>query len=203
MNDSFTWPVGRAEKLQDGAGQHSALLPVVAYLLACIVGGAGTGAALGALGAGREILGPVMPVTTVLLVIVALLAIWLEPHGHVSPLPERKKQVPTGWLGWRPRWRTAVAFGLMLGAGFFTHLRHASVYVLVVVVILSASVEVGAVLGCTYGAARGLVLALTWAGDRFLGRRLRWERIGRARRTVSGALVAASLGTLTLTLLVM
>lgn len=48
----------------------------------------------------------------------------------MGPLPERRTQVPRHWLLWRRRSLAAAGFGLIIGSGVPTHLKHPSAYAL-------------------------------------------------------------------------
>jgi sulfite exporter TauE/SafE len=136
---------------------------VAAYAASATAGGALAGAALGWLGA--QVADAAAWLGTAAVVAAALLAVYavaLESAGRVAPLPERAAQVPRRWTLWRNRSRTAVAFGLMLGAGGFTWLHHAAMYVLALIAAFSASPAVGAAVGALYGLGRGLMLVVAW-----------------------------------------
>jgi hypothetical protein len=125
----------------------------------------------------------------------------LEWRGRVRPLPERRKQVPRIWLHWRRRTLTAAVFGLMLGCGALTHLRHATVYVLVAAVVVSPSVGASIVVGAVYGLCRGATLAITWAADRLHATRPRWPVPVPHPTALNRALALAGISTIAVTLI--
>ena len=190
MNDSFTWPVGRAAQRRSVA-RRAPLGPVLAYVLASTLGGIAT-AMLLAVGGRVSDLDAVAPVVKVaVLVVVASGTAVLELADRISPLPERRRQVPRRWLAWRRQWVAAAAFGAVIGAGVLTHLRHAAAYFVGALVLLAPSIGAGVALGLVYGLARGGVLLITYLVDISLGVRLPWQRLAAARRTPAGALILA------------
>src|SRR4051812_15422075 len=101
MNEVLTWPVGRdldVEHQRAIRSTHPAT-PVLLYVLASGAGGAVTGLMLGLVGwlldqsdgAGAA---------SATAVVVSTLGVWGELTGHVSPLPELRKQVPRRWIAW-------------------------------------------------------------------------------------------------------
>jgi hypothetical protein len=165
MHVVLTWPVGHDAHAPRTPAPPAA--PVAAYVVGTAAGGA-TAAGLVAV-MGRALGGADAPGLVVVALAVVVLAIALQANGRVAPLPERRAQVPRQWLLWADRRKTALAFGLMIGAMVLTHLRHASAYVLGATVVLAPSVGAGAALGAAYGMFRGMPLIVTWACDR-LGR---------------------------------
>lgn len=61
----------------------------------------------------------------------------------------------------RSRTRTAVAFGLMIGCGVLMHLKHATAYALVAIVLVSGSIAAGVAIGALYGISRAARVAGT------------------------------------------
>jgi uncharacterized membrane protein YdbT with pleckstrin-like domain len=180
MNDVFTWPVGCAGQPQYSSSAHAAAgTPVASYVLACTCGGFVGASLLGLLGTGlRELLGISSgSLLAVAFPIVGVAAV-CQLAGRVAPLPERHAQVPQRWLLWRRRSLTAVAFGLVIGAGALTYLWHATAWVLAVLVVAAPTWQSAAVVGAIYGAGRGLALAVTWTLDRCARRRPAWDAYG-------------------------
>jgi hypothetical protein len=158
-------------------------------------------AALGLGGIGvRSMLG--VPVTAVLAIgsPVVLVASVLQVRGRVSPLPERRAQVPTRWLQWRSRASTATAFGLVIGAGAFTRLRHATAWVLALALVAAPTIWAAVACGAIYGAVRGLPLLITWTLDVTARQRPAWERVGQAGAPLSLVLSPIALATYALLL---
>lgn len=166
----LTWPVGNADPEAPPANPPAG--PVTAYVVASALGGGITGFLIGLLaGAVRQGPAVVDDVATGAVLSVALIAVVSEWRGRVTPLPERHAQVPRPWLQWNSRTRTALAFGLMIGSGALTFLKHATAYALGALAFLAPSLLAATLIGALYGFSRGATLVATWAGDRFLGRR--------------------------------
>jgi hypothetical protein len=72
------------------------------------------------------------------------------------PTPERHRQVPVAWRTTLPVRVTAAVYGLMLGAGFLTHITTTTTYVMWIAAVASGEPLWSVVVGATYGAARGL-----------------------------------------------
>lgn len=145
------------------------LRDIAAHVFAAGGGGALVAGMLAEAGTAARGLDPTTKSSVVLAcgLLTAALAIGLELRGRVRPLPERRRQVPRGWLIWRRRWLTAAAFGFMLGAGVFTHLRHATMYALGAMVFLAPSIQAAVVVGAAYGANRGATVMYAWLVRRF------------------------------------
>lgn len=178
MHDALTWPVGRAAHDPRSDAQPAPAPPVLAYVTATLLAGIAVAAAIGAAaGAARDGLGVSPQAVLAVAAPVALLAAACQLAGRMRPFPERRAQVPTRWLQWRHRTLTAAAFGLMIGGGA-TYLRHATAWILVLLLVAAPSVTAAAACGAAYGAARGLPLLVTWIADRVARRRPPWERLG-------------------------
>jgi hypothetical protein len=169
----FTRPVGCAADGETTAARRVAPCgPVAAYVLASTLGGAATGLVLALLGAPARAGGAAAAALVGGLAVLCAVACWCEWHGRMRPLVERRAQVPRSWMGWHRDWLTATAWGLMIGAGVFTYLKHAMAYVLAAIVVLAPSLETGLAIGASYGLGRGMSLGATWFADRFTGRRV-------------------------------
>lgn len=184
----LTWPVGRA------APAHSKppFAPVAAYVGGCAAGGMAVGTALGLAAAGASTVPGADVVLTAVIVAGALVTAALQWTGRMGPLPERRAQVPRHWLLWRRRSLTAACFGLMIGCGVLTHVKHPSAYVLAALILLVPTPLAGAVVGAAYGLGRGSTLGLTWLADRYVGRRPRWLERGFDPRILNRFLAAAA-----------
>jgi hypothetical protein len=146
--------------------------PVAGYAAGTIAGGVAAGVAVAGIG---RVLVDSLPaagawIVVALAVALAAAAIVLELRGRLAPLPQRHAQLPSRWMRWRSRTGLGLAFGLLLGAGVFTYLHHATAYVLGAILVLSASPLVGAIAGAIYGLARAAMLALAWAKREWTGR---------------------------------
>jgi hypothetical protein len=165
MNDVFAQPVGLRPRRPAEGLRRPPFSPVLAYTLAAIAGGMLVGTTLAFVGYGlaRALPGAAVRGALVLVALLGAAAVWLEMTGRVSPLPQRRAQVPRRWTLWGSKSRTAAAFGFMLGASVFTYLHHATAYVLALVIIVSASPVTGTVIGGAYWLTRGVMLAYAWA----------------------------------------
>jgi hypothetical protein len=179
MELTLTWPVGHEDS--GGDRRIAPFLPVAAYALASTVGGATAGLLLGEVGAIGSAAGISALVRGSGVAVVAV-AVVCQIRGRLGPLPERRSQVPRRWLLWRRPAVTAAAFGLVIGAGALTRLKHASAYALAAVVVLAPSIPLAVAIGAIYGLSRGMTLVVAWLRDRSSGRtQRRWEsRLGRA-----------------------
>jgi hypothetical protein len=192
MSVVLTRPVGR--DTCDASARPAPLGPAAVYTLACCLGGATTGFVLAQLAAtirhasaiGRVSLLPVAGA-------VALTAVACEWRGTVHPLPERRAQVPRRWVRWRRPTATAAAFGLMIGCGALTHLKHAAAYGLAAMILVAPSVGAGVLVGAVYGLSRGMTLMVVWIRDRFVPRRPLRARSDRAAWALNKALAMTAL----------
>lgn len=140
------------------------LLHIAPYLIAAGAGGSVSAVAVYALGLGARSLDPT-PRTLILkslILVLALVAIDRQRRGLISPLPERRRQVPRRWLRWKWRWLTAVGYGFVLGNAAFTHLRYAAIYSLALLIMLAPTITAALAAGGLYGLARGGALLRTW-----------------------------------------
>lgn len=192
MNTVFTWPVGRAADNEPRTGIPPAA-PVFAYVVGSILGGMATAAGLAAVGAATRAFGATQGEILLSLAPLVLIAALSQAVGSVWPLPERRAQVPTRWLLWHHTHRTAFAFGLVIGAGVFTHLRQASAWTVAVLVAAAPSVALALVLGEIYGAARASSLVITWVQDRAQRPRIDWYRLAGPRTLASRSLAILAL----------
>lgn len=189
MHEVLTWPVGRdVEGKADP--ERPSLAPLLSYLGAATLGGAVTALLIGATGLViRESLE--LAHSTIFLGLIPL--VWLslvcQRAGRIDPLPERRAQVPTRWLQWSSRGRVALAFGLMIGSGGLTYLKHAAAWTLAAIVVLAPTIAAGMLVGAIYGAARSAPLAVTWRVDRASRPRPDWRSVGAVDGLLSRALV--------------
>jgi hypothetical protein len=199
MRTVLTWPVGHAAQPQR-ASVTAPLRHVLVYAASCTFGGAIVALALASVAMAMRAAGDVLATALVLMACsVATFAVVCEWRGAVRPLPERSRQVPRHWLLWPCRSCTAAAFGLMLGAGVFTHLLHAAMYVVAALIVLAPSVAAGVAVGVIYGGTRGAIVLVTWAADRRSRPRPPWQRLATTGATSHRGLAIAALGALVLT----
>jgi hypothetical protein len=129
-----------------------------AGLSAAAFGGA-LGWAGGALGAPWGAAGLVIVTTA------AALYAARELLGLPVLVPERRRQVPEHWRWRYPAHVASFLYGLGLGVGFLTHVRHGTLVVVAVAAAATGNPLIGAVLMAPFGLARGLSLVAT-AGAR-------------------------------------
>lgn len=152
------------ERAHNWRRQQFDLAPIAAHILAAAGGGAVIAYGLATLGTALRRLDP-SPHHVVYLTVfasVSLPLIVLQGRGKMGLLPERREQVPRRWLGWKRRWWTAAAYGAVLGAGFFTHVRYASMYMLALAALVAPSPKTAAILGMIYGTSRGATVLYAW-----------------------------------------
>lgn len=183
MEAVLTWPVGRDNDYKPSPA------PVVAYTVSTTFAAmvvAIVAAAVGELvrGIGTSVSG----IWLIALTTLAVFAVGLQWHGRLHPLLERRKQVPRWWLLWRHRPLTAIGFGLMIGSGFLTHVKHATAYVLLATLLAAPSIATSALIGATYGFCRGATLIGTWLRDRRSTERPAWPVSAPASRSLNRAL---------------
>lgn len=156
MDASFARPGGRGSRNE----RRGMWFGVFVYLLSATIAGSLTGLVLASVGGGasRNGSGTGGRLLLAFLSILILFSAWQQWRGRVSPLPERHAQVPRRWLLWPSPVLTAAAFGLVLGAGVFTYLHHASAYALGSLLIMAPSKPAGVAIGAVYGSTWGLVL---------------------------------------------
>lgn len=163
MDDVLAQPVGCGPTNETfGQGRRPPLTPVGAYMVAMIVGSSLSSGLIFAIGiAARRLAEPSFVWTAA--GAIAGIATILQAAGRVTPLPERRAQVPRRWITWRKKAASAAAFGFVLGTSFFTLLHHASIYVLAVLIALAPSLGSGLAIGAVYGSARALLVVGAWA----------------------------------------
>ncbi len=142
-------------------GQRYAVT-VTAYVLGSALGGATTGAVLGALGV--LVAAPLPdPVRLALAAGVCAAAGLADAHALRTGrrLPGGRRQVDEDWLTRYRGWVYGGAFGVQLGLGVVTIVTSATTYALLALAVLTGDLRAGAALGLAFGLVRGLpVLAL-------------------------------------------
>ncbi|HEU0103377.1 MAG TPA: sulfite exporter TauE/SafE family protein [Mycobacteriales bacterium] len=170
---------------------------VTAYLL----GSAAGGTAIGAVGG---LLGALLPlesragglVALAVLVVAAVLAGLVELRVLPAP-PTLRRQVDEDWLHRYRGWVYGVGFGAQLGVGVVTIVTSTSLYVALLLAVLTGSPTGGALVGLVFGVARALpVLGLrsVTTPDRLRAAAQRTALLEPvARRTVAAGLAVAAL----------
>ena len=118
------------------------------------------GAALGGMGA---VLGAPWGRASGWAVAAVALAYALRELASVPvPLPELRRQVPEWWRGWMPAPVAALLYGVGLGVGFLTHLRHGTLVAVAVAAFALGDPWTAAALLAPFGAARAVAVAVAW-----------------------------------------
>lgn len=170
------------------------------YLVASTVGGAVSGAAAGAVGMWlHALVHPSTLAVGVAVVVVCLVGLAFDVPLLGLRLPTVHRQVNENWLARYRGWVYGTGFGFQLGLGVATIVTSATVYVALLLALLTGSWVGGAVVGATFGLARALpLLAMRRVEDpagirRVLRQAARWA--GRARIVALGCLgVVAAVG---------
>ena len=127
----------------------------------------------------------------------AALALVLELRLGGLRLPSTRRQVNENWLQRYRGWVYGIGFGFQLGTGFLTIMTTASVPLTFVLAALTGSASSGAIVGGSFGLARGLMV-LPARGVRdpeallTLHRRIAASARGAARAT-TGLIAAAAI----------
>ena len=173
-------------------------ITATAYVLGSVVGGAVVGTLAGALGWLLPLEVPAVAVGALgLLTVAAVLAVLVE-RGRLPQVPTVRRQVDEDWLHRYRGWVYGVGFGAQLGAALVTIVTSPTVYLCLVLAVLTGSPAGGAVVGAAFGLARALpVLAMrrvTTPGHlASSSRRLAaHERTGRTLASAGLAAVAAA-----------
>jgi hypothetical protein len=107
----------------------------------------------------------------------AALYLTAEVLGVRVPVPQMRRQVPDWWRTFFPLAPAAFLYGVGLGVGFFTYLRHGTLVVVSAAAVASGRPAAGAVLVGAFGLARGLSVGVAF----------------RTRSSEEGALLVGSL----------
>ena len=163
------------------------------YLVASTVGGAVSGAAAGALGMVLHVLvEPSDLAVGVAVVVVCLAGLAFDVPLPGLRLPTVHRQVNENWLARYRGWVYGTGFGFQLGLGVATIVTSATVYVALLLALLTGSWWGGAIVGATFGLVRALpLLAMRRVEDpagirRVLRQAAAWA--GRARMAALGCL---------------
>jgi hypothetical protein len=164
------------------------------YIAGSLVGGALLGAASGAIGAVlRTTVSPSATARAVLVLLAAGAATVMELGILGAHVPSNRRQVDEDWLAKYRPWVYAGGFGFQLGLGVVTIVTTATVYLVIVLAVLSGSFSTAVLIGITFGLVRALpIVAVHDARDpgalrQVLGRVQ--SRATVARQLASGALV--------------
>ena len=141
---------------EQGRGNRWAVT-TTAYAVGCLLGGAVTGVALGALGS----LLPDLPVLA-LAGLACLLAAAADLTASTSGrrLPGGRRQVDRTWLDRYRGWVYGVGFGVQLGLGVVTIVTSAATYAVLLLAVLTQSAVGGLLVGAVFGLARAVPAVL-------------------------------------------
>jgi hypothetical protein len=129
------------------------------YVLGSVVGGAALGVISGAAGAATNLfVQPGSGVIAALVLAACVAALALDLHVASLRAPTVRRQVNENWLGRYRGWVYGLGFGFQLGLGVVTVVTTASVYLVIVLALLTQSLWVGLVIGGAFGLARALPL---------------------------------------------
>src|SRR5918996_753527 len=165
-------------------------LHVVGATASAALLGAALGAAGAALGAPWGLLGAAVVVT------VAGAYGLRELVGLPVPIPELRRQVPEWWRSAFSPGTAGALYGVGLGFGFATHLRHGTLVAVAAASVASGDPAMAAVVVGTFGVARSAAVAAAWlpAGDRdvdALTEALERLAVRPGARILNGVLLAA------------
>jgi hypothetical protein len=133
-------------------------LSVLLHIAGAVLSSALMGAALGALGAGLGMTWS--PGALIAVAAVSTLYLIREVAAVPVPLPEVRRQVPEWWRTFFSPATAAFLYGMGLGVGFFTYLRHGTLVCVAVVAFTSGDLLVGIVVCSPFGLARGISVLL-------------------------------------------
>jgi hypothetical protein len=172
---------------------------VTAYLAGSTLAGAGLGALLGLVGS------PIAAPTFALGIVAAtaIAGVALDARVVRIPMPGPRRQVNENWLGAYRGWVYGSGFGIQLGLAFLTIITASATWVAFASALLAGTPSAGALIGATFGLARGLpILAAARVRDpgalRALVRRLEHLR-PRVAVAATAVQAAAAGGLLALT----
>ena len=157
---------------EQGRGNRWAVT-TTAYAGGCLLGGAVTGLALGAIGAALPAL-PGLRLAGLACLLAAAADLVASASGH--RLPGGRRQVDRAWLDRYRGWVYGAGFGVQLGLGVVTIVTSAATYAVLVLAMLTQSVLGGLAVGAVFGLARAVPAVL-------LGRSASHEQL---RATASG-----------------
>jgi hypothetical protein len=136
--------------------------------------------------------------TAGLILVLAVTALYTarELVGLPIPVPERRRQVPESWRRRYPPNVASFLYGLGLGVGFLTHVRHGTLVVVAVAAAATGDPLAGAALMAPFGLARGISLVVASGAQTPEGLGAVTERLDRVAasgvpRAVNGAALLA------------
>jgi hypothetical protein len=134
------------------------------HLGGALVGAAAAGMVLGLLGWAIQSLAHTSPAVIVAAAGTVALAYSLRELGLADvPMPQFHRQVPTSWRYRYPPNVAALLYGVGLGTGVATFVRVATLYVVLIWIVLVGDPVFGALAMLPFGAMRGL--PIVWFGQ--------------------------------------
>jgi hypothetical protein len=131
-------------------------IAVGAHILGAGLGAAALGGALGL--AGRALGAPWGAPALWVAAAVAAVYAGRELFGIPVPLPDRKRQVPEWWRTFFGPTSASFLYGLGLGVGFLTYLRHGTLVAVAALAVVSGQPGLGALIVLPFGLARGFTV---------------------------------------------
>lgn len=129
---------------------------VALHIAGAAIGAAALGAVLGVVG--RVLGAPWGSVGAWFVVAVAAAYAARELLGAPLPLPDRKRQVPEWWRTFFGPLTASFLYGLGLGVGFLTYLRHGTLVAVAALAIVAGEPVTGALVVLPFGLARALTV---------------------------------------------
>ena len=160
-----------------GGSRRRWAVSLVLHLLGATISAAASGALLGGVGA---LLGA--PWGRGGMLVVAALAVAYAAREFLGlrvPIPELRRQVPEWWRGALGARTSAFLYGLALGPGVGTHLRHGTFVIVGAAALVLGDPILGVALVAPFGAARALAVAMASSPRTENGRRAMDERLER------------------------
>ena len=169
-------------------------LTLALHVAGAALAAGGLGAVLGA--AGQTLGAPWGREGAVALAVVAALYAARELFHLPMPVPELRRQVPEWWRASFPAEAAAFLYGLGLGIGFFTYLRHGTLVAVSLAAVVIGDPWIGMAMVAPFGIARAVAVATVWRAtteDRLGEVVAGLERIGErnVRRLANGAALVA------------
>jgi hypothetical protein len=130
------------------------------HIVGAGVAAAAFGAVLGA--AGMALGAPWGPAGMGVVGAVGALYLGREAFGVRVPVPQLRRQVPDWWRTFFGFETAALLYGMGLGVGFLTFLRHGTFVVVSAAAIATGRPVLGAIMLAPFGVARGLSAIVSW-----------------------------------------
>jgi hypothetical protein len=133
---------------------------VALHVVGATLAAGALGAALG--GLGLALGAPWGPVGALLVAGVAALYAARELGGVPVPIPQLRRQVPEWWRGAFSPGTASFLYGLGLGVGFATHLRHGTLVAVATAAVAAGDPLAGTLALAPFGIARAAAVTVAW-----------------------------------------